>query len=416
MLLTKHGGNTPSPEMSHYVYYRGQFKATAKQMGGKNLLYTASFQYIMPPTSLSSSSLDASTHQEKSGRIATSEVGLVDRHGSDLLRGEGNLIASIIDTVGALIVLLDPSGQIVRFNRACERLSGYKSEEVKRRKIGDLLVPPSELDSVQTVFERLVSDRLPCEHENHWITKNGELRLISWSSTVLLNEQGRVAYVVSTGLDVTERRQLERRIVETSEDERRRIGHDLHELLCNHLAGTALIVEAASASTRKGGQVSAAELEQISDLVSQAVEHARVLSRRLVPVKIEEEGLLAALEELLRDVQNVAGVDCSFYAADDFPEVAHMGVANHLFRIAEEAVTNAYSHAQPEHIVVELSMADDSLVLTVGDDGIGITEDPCPDGLGIHMMRYRTRLIGGTFSIAQRPRGGTEVRCVAPFA
>lgn len=334
----------------------------------------------------------------------------------NFVAAERDLLASVIDAAGALILMLDAAGRIVRFNRASERLTGYEHSEALGRTVWDFLVPASERDDVRAEFERLISDRRPQEHDGRWISKEGDIHLISWSHSALVDAQNEVEFVVSVGQDVTRRTELERRIVDDGENERRRIGHDLHERLGNHLAGTALLAEAATTGLRSGGAVGATELEHIADLLNEGVDHARALSRALGPVKIEHEGLLAALSELVHDVETRSGMSCALSASDDLPELTLTSAAVHVFRIVQEALTNARTHSDASRLDVEVSTVGESLVLSVRDDGIGIPDEFPANRLGIHRMRYRARLLGGTISIERRKIAGTEVRCVVPLS
>ncbi len=123
-----------------------------------------------------------------------------------------NFVSAILDVVGTLIVVLDREGRIVRFNRACEALTGYLFAEVKDRYLWDLLLVPEELESVKRVFEMLRAGDFPLEFENHWLTKDGRRCLIAWSNTALVAESGMIEYVIGTGIDITERRQVEQEI------------------------------------------------------------------------------------------------------------------------------------------------------------------------------------------------------------
>ncbi len=123
----------------------------------------------------------------------------------ETLREERDFSAAVLDTTGALVIVLDESGQIVRFNRACEQLTGRTEAEVSANDLWKLLLVPSEMDSVRAVFEDLRTTKVPNRHENHWVTKTGERRLIAWSNTVLTNEQGTVKFIIGTGLDITQR-------------------------------------------------------------------------------------------------------------------------------------------------------------------------------------------------------------------
>jgi PAS domain S-box-containing protein len=125
------------------------------------------------------------------------------------LAEERNFASAILDTTSALVTVLDRRGQIVRFNSACERTTGYAFDDVQSKRFWDLLVPPEEVKPVKAVFEELLTGQAPNQHENHWTTKTGNRRLIAWANSVLLDGQDSVEYVVATGIDVTERRQAE---------------------------------------------------------------------------------------------------------------------------------------------------------------------------------------------------------------
>jgi PAS domain S-box-containing protein len=134
------------------------------------------------------------------------------KQAEDELRHERNFVSAILDVVGALVVVLDREGRIVRFNRACERLTGYAAAEVQDRYLWDFLLLPEEVAPVRGVFEKLRAGDFPSEFENCWLPKDGHPRLIAWSNTALVAADGTVEYVIGTGLDVTERRQAEQRI------------------------------------------------------------------------------------------------------------------------------------------------------------------------------------------------------------
>ena len=133
------------------------------------------------------------------------------------LKKERDFISTLLDTVGALVVVLDPQGHIVRFNRACEQVSGYPFEEVDGTLVWDRLIPPEEVDKVQQVFGALLTDFVPGEHENYWVSRDGQRRLIAWSNTSIKDAGGRVTHVIGTGIDVTARRQAENEVREAKE-------------------------------------------------------------------------------------------------------------------------------------------------------------------------------------------------------
>jgi diguanylate cyclase (GGDEF)-like protein/PAS domain S-box-containing protein len=119
---------------------------------------------------------------------------------------EERFVETILDVVGALVLVLDRQGRVVRFNTACERLSGYRQEEVVGRAIWDMVIPPDEVEDVQTTMADLQAGAFPNSHENHWLTRTGGPRLISWENTCLVDDHGVVTHVIATGTDITEAR------------------------------------------------------------------------------------------------------------------------------------------------------------------------------------------------------------------
>ncbi|MEH2238824.1 GAF domain-containing protein [Nostoc sp.] len=122
----------------------------------------------------------------------------------ETLNQERNFISAVLDTVGALVIVLDSQGQIVRFNQACEQITGYSFDEVRGRYFWNLFLLPEEVEPVKAVFEQLLTGRGLQEYENYWVMKDGSRRLIAWSNTFLKDYEGAVEYIVGTGIDITD--------------------------------------------------------------------------------------------------------------------------------------------------------------------------------------------------------------------
>lgn len=131
------------------------------------------------------------------------------KEAEEALRAERNFVSAVLEVIGALVIVFDRQGRVVRFNRACEQVTGYPFAEVRGQKVWDLFIPPEDRQAIESLFGQLAAGIFPKEHENVWLTRSGERRLIAWSNTVLTNRQGRVDYVIATGIDITERRQAE---------------------------------------------------------------------------------------------------------------------------------------------------------------------------------------------------------------
>jgi two-component system cell cycle sensor histidine kinase/response regulator CckA len=128
----------------------------------------------------------------------------------ETLQKERDFIAAVLDTASALVVVADLQGHIVRFNRACEQLTGYTFEEVQGKDLRKLFLLPEEGAAVaEAVFNKRQKSDFPNSHINHWVTKTGDCRLLSWSNTVLCDDSGRLEYIIGTGIDITERQQVE---------------------------------------------------------------------------------------------------------------------------------------------------------------------------------------------------------------
>lgn len=142
------------------------------------------------------------------GLVMTQNIS--DRKQTELaLQQERNFVSTVLDTASALIVVLDLEGRIIRFNPACEQATGYSFDEVKGKPFWNLFLVPEELESVQAVVEQLRRGQFPIQHENDWVARDGSRKLISWSNTVLLDAEGEIKYIISIGIDITERKRTE---------------------------------------------------------------------------------------------------------------------------------------------------------------------------------------------------------------
>ncbi|WP_017314665.1 PAS domain S-box protein [Mastigocladopsis repens] len=133
------------------------------------------------------------------------------------LHTERNFISAVLNTAGALVVVLNPQGQIIRFNQACEETTAYSFDEVRGRYFWDLFLIPEEVEPVKAIFEQLRDSQLLKEYENYWVTKDGNRRLIAWSNTVMQDHKGTVEYIIGTGIDITERKQAEDALQESKQ-------------------------------------------------------------------------------------------------------------------------------------------------------------------------------------------------------
>lgn len=204
---------------------------------------------------------------------------------------------------------------------------------------------------------------------------------------------------------------LEREVLEVSERERRRIGHDLHDGLGQRLTAAALSTNALVAALRNQAPALVSDGEEIGRQVREAIAETRGLSHGLAPVAFAEEGLMSALANLAESTSRSGVTRCILDCPNPI-RLPDAETAGHLYRIAQEAVANALKHAGASEIRIGLERRGGDLVLEVDDDGEGIQE--CTEtrfGIGLRVMRYRAQLIGGELEIAPAPAGGTRISC-----
>src|SRR3984957_14633362 len=286
----------------------------------------------------------------------------------EALQEERNVVSAILHTVGALGVVLDPKGSIIRFNRACEQTSGYSFAEVVGQKIWDLFMVPEEVDRFKSVFQQLCSDQLPSDYEGYLVKRDGSRRLIAWSSTVLPGNDGAPTYIIATGIDITERKHLEKTILEVSGREQRRIGPDLHDGLGQHLTGIAFMSKVQEQKLMERSLPEAGDAAKIVKLVNEAIHKTRELARGLLPVVSDARGLMSALQLWAAEVEDLFGVTCRFECKSEVL-IHDDAMATHLYHIAQEAVNNALKHGQARNILLYLTAANGWGTLLIRDDG-----------------------------------------------
>lgn len=277
-------------------------------------------------------------------------------------------------------------------------------------------VHPEDRDRVQNLA-RHGPDAAEYDTEYRISRPDGAVRWIHDRAFPVRDETGAIYRVAGVAEDVTGRKHLERQILEIRDREQERIGRDLHDELCQQLVSIGFNANTLRLDLEKGSRPEASAAERIGRRLTTAIKLTRDLAHGLCPANFENEDLALALNQLARNTSEDFDLRCSA----DCPAgklITDPNVAMHAFRIAREAVHNAVKHGQPKHIGIRLSAEAGRVLLTVTDDGRGISADPKPGpGLGLEIMKYRARMICGTLDI--RPRDpaegvGTILSCSFP--
>ena len=356
---------------------------------------------------------------------------------------------AVLDTTVDGVITIDESGVIESFNPAAERIFGYAAREVIGKNVHVLMPEPyhAEHDGyIQAYHETGRRKIIGIGREVVGQRKDGS----TFPLDLAVSEVHLDGRRIFTGLvrDISERRTLEQEILRIAEEERRRIGQDLHDGLGQMLTGTGLIARGLARQVARGEMPSTEDMEEVVSLIKESDAYARNLARGLVPVELDERGLAAALERLAENAEHFFGVVCTVETVGASGGKLPNAVPTHLFRIAQESVTNAVRHGRAEHIAITLAHGPDQIRLRVQDDGHGFpttlrtggqeapgrqasehdtTASSPPDrslsapvrpednrGMGVRIMHYRARVIGGRLEIRPAAERGTVVTCTVP--
>lgn len=274
------------------------------------------------------------------------------------------------------------------------------------------LFPQAEADRMVQIKLRVLTTGSGVRQEVN-CTINGEQRVYDLTVEPVRDSTGKIVGITGATMDITEHKRLEREVLQISELEQRRIGQDLHDGICQHLAGIEMMSHVLQQNLQKKSAAQAAQAEKIASHVRDVIGQTRSLARGLSPLVLESEGLMVALAELAASTEKLFHVRCRF----DCPapvSIHELITATHLFRIAQEAVTNAVKHGKAKGIQINLEAQLEKIVLTVKDNGSGFSQpNGTTKGMGLRIMQYRAGMIGATLLFQKQGRG-TAVVCFLP--
>jgi PAS domain S-box-containing protein len=356
------------------------------------------------------------------------------KRAEDALRQSEERVRLLVEGVEDYAVfMLDADGCVASWNTGAARILGFEEGEVSGEHFRCFSAtedaqrgkPEDELNSAATLGR--------AEDEGWRVRKDGSRFWANVIVTALRDESGNLRGFATVIRDISERKELETAILEIAEREQQRIGHDLHDGLGQELTGIAFLSKVLQETLASRGAMEAGDAGNIAAMVNRAIGQTRELARGLYPAELETGGLLTALKQLAFRVDKLYALSCELEYDDAAAgAVTDMAVARHVFRIAQEAVSNAVRHSKAKRIWISLRSSPDhaDLTLAVRDDGVGPPpEADTPEtvreaareaardgtgGLGLHLMSYRARMIGGQLDIRRGSEGGMVLTCVWP--
>jgi PAS domain S-box-containing protein len=333
------------------------------------------------------------------------------------LQESRHLVDRIAEMIPSILYVYDLHQRCYIFvNNRIQAILGYDPAEVKQPR-SILLADnyhPDDLPTMEWVNEQYqtAEDDAVIETEYRMRHANGEWRWLHTYNTIFVRDaNGEPSQVLGTAQDVTERKRLEQEVLDIAAEEQRRIGQELHDGTGQELTGLCMLADNLAELLREEERKEEVLARRIARGLRDALGQVRALSRGLVPVEVDAEGLMSSLSELTHRISELHGIPCVFECAEPVPLEDNFS-ATQMFRIAQEAITNALKHSQASNIRVTLEAKDYYLTLKIIDDGVGMPPpEHMTDGTGLRIMRYRAGQIGATLSVRSGAAGGTVVSC-----
>ena len=325
--------------------------------------------------------------------------------------GDGPRFQDLVSKMNLIALILNASAKLTFCNDYFLTLTGWTRPEVLGCDWFQRFVPTG-IDDLRDVFSALLKN-LPnaWHHENAILCKSREKVRIRWHNSVIRDPSGHIVGVASIGEDVTEHRLLERELLESSARERRHLAAELHDGLGQNLYAASLLTRSLAITARKDMLPIKEDLTQLASVIDASMETCHQLAHGLSPLAEIRGGFIGALQDLTSMPTN-GGPEVALSIVGGAPLQIDTVSLDHLFRLAQEAVTNALKHAEATLIQVKLDIQAARVTLTVVDDGIGLPLQPISsDRLGLRLMRYRADMIHAKLAITRIEPHGTRITC-----
>jgi PAS domain S-box-containing protein len=311
--------------------------------------------------------------------------------------------------VNLFAVMFNLSAEIIYCNGHFILMTGLAVDEVLGRGWNEIFVSPGMGDSPSPFSEWSRNKRVTSHQESSLLTQSGEHYWVRWNSIPLRDPLGTIVGVASIGEDTTERRRLERALLDSSARERRQLEGELHDGLGQELFGLALSARALAETAKRNNAAMADDLNRLANSLSHANDSCRQISRGFSPLSAVQGGLIEALRNLTTTPTHWSGPALTFSLIQTVPLKLPVETLDHIYRLAQEGLTNALRHADASLISLSLDIQQTAVTLEILDDGVGLQEAASSTGMGLKLMRYRAHVLGGHVRVAPAPMRGTHL-------
>ena len=318
----------------------------------------------------------------------------------------------ILQGMPVLMDAFDDEGLIVVWNAECERVTGYSAAEIIGNHLAfEMLYPDKEMRTLRLAE---ASRRRHEDYSSVWDlqAKDGTRRTVEWFNVgARLKVPGWSEW--SIGIDITERRRLETALQEASIREQRRIAGEIHDGLGQELTGMSLLASGLARGNADRDATLAHDLRQLAELARRCVNTCRQLAQGLAPLQEHQNSLGLALRQLAGDTSGRGGgPSVVFSETSSAASLISQEANNHLYRIAQEALTNALKHSNARAVQIHLSIDRSRVSLQISDDGRGLGSPAVSSkGMGMQTMKDRAAAVGGRLSVSANHQGGTSIAC-----
>jgi signal transduction histidine kinase len=266
---------------------------------------------------------------------------------------------------------------------------------------------------VREAFNATVTRGIPYDLELEVITARGNRIWVREVCRATVR-RGRLISLIGVLQDITERRRLADFLAHSADQERERVGADLHDGLGQELTGFALMLGALAARSKREAPALSDDLVHLSRLASLSIAAVRDMAHGMLPMALRHGDFKLVLHELARATRRSSGVRLDLRFSGDKTYFPVGRVAEHLYRVAQEAVTNAIKHGRAKRLSISVHASASKIRFAVSDDGVGFDSRRVNVGMGLEIMRHRVRMLGGLVDIRRARTGGTRVLCVVP--